>query len=111
MASSLSLLESIDHLKASPQFIHSFTHSLLALLLLHLRLQPIHLHLHALAFRLRLLDLRLQPLDFALDEVEAGFDGHDGLGALLFEEDGADELVDGGGGGEGGEFLVGGWGG
>ncbi len=104
MAFSLSL-ESIDHLKAPP---HSFIRSLLAL---HLRLQPIHLHLHALAFRLRLLDLGLQALDFALDEVEARFDGHDGFGALLFEEDGPDELVDGGGGGEGGEFLRGGVGG
>lgn len=75
-------------------------------LALHLRLQLIHLHLLALALGLRLLDLLLQPLDLAIYEVEAAFDGHDGFAALLFQEDGADELVDGGGGGEGGEFLL-----
>lgn len=78
------------------------------MLALHLRLQPIHLHLPALALRLRLLDLLLQPLDFPLDEVEAAFDGHDGFAAFLLQQDGPDELVDVGGGGEGGEFL--GWG-
>ena len=69
---------------------------------LHLRLQPIDLHLRVLAAALRRLDLFLQPFDFALDEVEPAVDGHDGVGAVLFEEDGADELVDLGGGGVGG---------
>lgn len=69
---------------------------------LHLRLQAIDLHLRVLAAALRRLDLFLQPLDFALDEVEPAVDGHDGVGAVLFEEDGADEFVDLGGGGVGG---------
>lgn len=77
----------------------------LLLYLQHLRLQLIQLHLLALALRLRLLNLLLQPLYLSFYELETAFDGHDGFGALLFQEDGADELVDGGGGGEGGEFL------
>ncbi len=72
-----------------------------------LHLQPIHLPLHPLALPLRLLNLGLQPPDLALDEIQPSLDRQYGLGALLLEQDGADELVDlGGGGGEEGKFVL-----
>lgn len=94
-----------DRSSLSPPLSISLLYSFKSLLPLHPRLQPIHLHLLVLALALRVLDLPLEALCFPLDEVEAALDGHDGVGALLFEEDGADELVDWGGGGEEGEFL------
>lgn len=99
-----------DRSSLSPPLSISLLYSFKSLLPLHPRLQPIHLHLLVLALGLRVLDLPLEALCFPLDEVEAALDGHDGVGALLFEEDGADELVDWGGGGEEGEFLNRRWG-
>ena len=96
------LISSPPFRAASPTIIdrHRESRSTAPLLLLplHRRLQPKHLHLHPLALTLRLPDLLLQPLDLPLYEVEAALDGHDGFAALLFQEDGADERGELGGG-------------
>jgi hypothetical protein len=53
---------------------------------------------------LEFLNSPLCPLDLLFNELQATVHGSDGVCLVLFQQDGANELVDIGGIGEGGEF-------
>jgi hypothetical protein len=71
-----------------------------------LRPQQTYLDPCLFALVLNALDLCLEALDLVLDELQTAVHAHEGLGLFLFEEDGADLLVDGGIVGEQVELLL-----